>query len=148
MGLKYRPMTLFNPEWVKAVKGAPESAMAATIVIYDPNISSDVYDAETDTWETNVRTVVYTGKARIQPLRSENTKDQPGNATSVQAVLISVPISAVDTEFRVGYQADVLTAPLNPSLLLNQFVLTGPVDSSNPIERTFMFTVNQETING
>lgn len=147
MGLNYRPTTLFNPEWVKALRGAPESAMNATVYIYDPNVSEDIYDAETDTW-TTVQLPVYTGKARVQPLRGDNQKDQPGNATTVRAVLVSIPISEAGTNFRVGHQLNVLSAALGPALEKYQFVMTGIVDSANEIERTLMFVVNQETISG
>lgn len=147
MGLKYRPTTIFNPAWVAALRGTPESAMAATVLIYDPNSSGRVYNPDTDTW-TDVQTPVWTGKARVQPLRSANNKDQPGNETTVQTTLVSIPVDAVTEDFRPGLQMDVLTAPLNPALLTYQFVLQEIMDSSNPLERTLMFTVDQETVNG
>lgn len=145
MGLNYRPVTLFNPKWVAAVKGAPESAMAATVYIFDPHSSMDVYNADTDVW-TKVPTSVYSGRGRVQPLRSANDKDQPGNDTTIQSVLVSLPIAATSgLNFRPGLQMNVLAAELNPSLLTYQFVLHEIIDSSNPIERTLMFQVNQET---
>lgn len=147
MGLNYRPMTLFNPAWVEALRGAPESAMSATVLIYDPKTSQRIYDPETDTW-TDVQQTIWSGPARVQPLRSANNKDQPGNETTVQTVLVSIPVDAVIEPFRPGLQLDVLTAPLNPSLTTYQFVLQEIIDSSNPLERTLMFTVDQETANG
>lgn len=147
MGLNYRPVTLFNPAWVEALRGAPESGMASTVLIYDPNVSESIYDPDTDTWN-DVQEPIWTGPARVQPLRSANNKDQPGNETTVQTVLVSIPISTNTENFRAGLQLDVLTAPLNPSLLTYQFVLQEIVDSSNPLERTLMFTVDQETVNG
>lgn len=147
MGLNYRPTTLFNPAWVARLKGAPESAMAATVYIYDPNSSTEVYDADTDTW-TETPTSVYSGRGRVQPLRSANDREQPGNETTVQTVLVSIPITTNTLDFRPGLQMEVLTAPLNPSLLTYKFVLQEILDSSNPLERTLMFQVNQETVNG
>ena len=147
MGLNYRPVELFNPEWVKALKGAPESAMSATVMIYAPNTSTEVYDPDTDTW-TSVPTIIYSGPARVQPLRSANSKDQPGNETTVQTVLVSLPVITSDINFRPGQRMDVLAAPLNVSLLTYQFVLHEITDSSNPLERTLMFTLDQETANG
>lgn len=145
MGLKTNARTLFSPAWQEALRGAPESAMDATVLIYDPNVQNDVYDADTDTW-TRVPSNIYSGKARVQPLRSANDIAQPGNETTVQTVLISIPISTNSLAFRPGLRAEVLSAPLNPSLLAYQFVLSDITDSSNPIERTLLFTVNQETV--
>jgi hypothetical protein len=146
MGLNSNARTLFSPAWQEALRGAPESAMDATVLIYSTNSSTEVYDADTDTW-TRVPTNVYSGKARVQPLRNANDIAQPGNETTLQSVLVSLPISANVSNFRPGLRLDVLTAPLNPSLLTYQFVLTDIVDSSNPIERTLMFSVDQETAN-
>lgn len=145
MGLNYKPVTLFNPAWVEALRGAPESAMAATVVIFDPHESSRVYDAETDEW-IEFQTVVYTGKARLQPIRNAGKWDSSGNDTSVQGVLVSIPIAESATNFRPGQQLNVLTAPLAPALLTYQFVLSDIVDSSNEIERTLAFTINQESV--
>lgn len=144
MGLKSNPRALFSQAWVDSIKGAPESAMVATVLITDPHSSTRVYDPETDTWN-DVSTIVYTGKARVQPLRSAVQKASPGNETTVQTVLVSLPISEKSTNYRPGLVLEVLTAPLGPALLGYQFVLNDVVDSSNEIERTLMFQVNQET---
>lgn len=144
MGLNSNPRALFSPAWVKSLKGAPESAMVASILITNPHSSTRVYDPDTDTWN-DVSTIVYTGKARVQPLRSAAEKAALGNETSVQTVLVSIPISTNELDFRPGLILEVLVADLNPSLLGYQFVLTEIMDSSNPVERTLMFQVNQET---
>lgn len=148
MGLRSNPRELFSQAWVDNLKGVPESAMSATILLYNPNVSGDVYDPETDTWIT-VPQNLYSGKARVQPLRSANRTQQGGNETTVQTTLVSIPIDeALALDIRPGYQVDVITAPLNPSLLGYQLVVSEIMDSSNPIERTFMCTVDQETHNG
>lgn len=136
---------LFSQAWVNSLKGAPESAMVAEVLITNPNSSTRVYDPDTDTWN-DVSTIVYTGKARVQPLRSAAEKAALGNETTVQTVLVSLPISTNELDFRPGRMLEVLVADLNPSLLGYQFVLTEIMDSSNPFERTLMFQVNQETV--
>lgn len=152
MGLKRNERTLFSPAWQEALRGAPESAMDATVLIFDTNTTGDVYNPDTDTW-TRVVTTVYgpgvgdvTGKARVQPLRGTNTIEQSGNETGVQTVLVSLPIATKAIDFRPDMRLNVLTSRLNPSLVHYQFVLTDIVDSSNPIERTLMFSVDQETV--
>jgi hypothetical protein len=145
MGLKTNARTLFSPAWQEALRGAPESAMDATVLIFANN-ANEVYDPDTDTW-TNVVTTLYSGKARVQPMRNVNNVNQIGNATTVQAVLVSIPVNTETLNLRPGHRLNVLTSRLNPSLLTFQFVLTDIMDSSNPIERTLMFTVDQETTN-
>jgi hypothetical protein len=145
MGLNTNARTLFSPAWQEALRGAPESAMVATVLIF-ANSTNEVYDPDTDTW-TNVVTPLYSGKARVQPMRNANNINQIGNATTVQAILVSVPVSAETLNLRPGHRLNVLTSPLNPALLTYQFVLSDITDSSNPIERTLMFTVDQETAN-
>lgn len=148
MGLRSNSRELFSQDWVDALKGVPNRGMKATILLYNPKISQSVYDPETDEW-VDVTQTLYEGKARVQPLRSANRTQQGGNETTVQSTLISIPIDdALALDIRPGYQVDVLTAPLNPSLLGYQLVVSEIMDSSNPIERTFMCTVDQETQNG
>lgn len=145
MGIRSNPRGLFSQAWVDNLKSVPELGMKATILLYNPNVSQSVYDPETDTW-VDVTQTLYTGKARVQPLRSANRTGQGGNETTVQTVLLSIPIDeARDIDIRPELQVEVLTSPLNPSLLGYQFVVTEIMDSSNPLERTFMCTVNQET---
>lgn len=144
MGLRHNPRALFSQPWVDSLKGAPESAMVSEVIITNPHSSTRVYDPDTDEWN-DVSTLVYTGKARVQPLRSAAEKATLGNETTVQTVLVSIPISTNSIDFRPGLILEVLVADLNPSLLGYQFVLNDIVDSSNPFERTLMFQVNQET---
>jgi hypothetical protein len=145
VGLKSNSSQLFTQAWVDSLKGAPESAMVAEVLITNPNSSTRVYDPDTDEWN-DVSTIVYTGKARVQPLRSAAEKAALGNETTVQTVLVSVPIATRTVNFRPGMMLEVLTAALNPSLETYQFVLVEIVDSSNPFERTLMFQLNQETV--
>lgn len=148
MGLRALSRGLFDQAWADNLKGVPELGMKATIRLYDPNVSQVVYNPVTDTW-TDVETTLYSGKARVQPLRSAAAKAQGGNDTSVQTVLMSIPIAAsLALDIRPAYQVEVLTATLNPSLVGYEYVVTEIVDSSNPLERTFLCTVNQETVNG
>lgn len=134
---------VFTQEWVDALKGVPESAMPASVQIWRKD-GEPQYDETTNTY-TQAKTIWYEGKARVQPIRNASDKVQPGDSTTVQNVLISVPIGAVkDADFRPQNQARVTVSPLNPALCKYQYVLQEIMDSSNPIERTLMFVVNQE----
>lgn len=134
--------TLFTPEWVQAVRSAPESGMAATGRVY--RAKRGPYDPA-----TNDYTLIYdydiTTKMRVQPLRSATPRIIPNNTTDVQTVLFSVPVDALlGVDLRTGDQARVLSAPLNPVLANYTYVVFEIMDSSNPVERTFLCRMDQE----
>lgn len=139
-----RTNTLFTQRWVDRLKGVPESAMVASVVFYDPDTSQAVYNPATGTY-TSTPTTLWTGQARVQPIRSAATRENNANDTTVQSVLISVPIDAGLTfDLRPKHRGRVLTSPLNPLLTKFVYVVQEVLDSSNPIERTFVFSVDQE----
>lgn len=143
VGLKSLSRDLFSPAWVEALRGAPESAMDAVVRVYDPNTANAILDKTTNTYSNNF-TVVYDGIARLQPLRSVTQQNNAGNPTTVQTVLFSIPIAYKTLQLRPGLQATVLSSELNPSLVNYQYVISEIIDSSNPIEKTFLCTVDQE----
>lgn len=136
---------LFTTQWRDALKGVPELAMAAQIQFYLPD-PTPTYNPTTGQYDTTP-TVVWSGMARVQPLRSANSTTNNANDTTVQTVLVSIPILAgLDFDLRPKHRAKVLSAPLNPLLTKFLYVTQEVTDSSNPIERTFIFTVDQETV--
>lgn len=143
VGLKSHSRDLFSQTWVDALRGAPESAMVAAVRIYDPNTNNAILDKATNTY-INAFTIWYDGIGRVQPLRSANLQNNAGNPTTVQTVLFSIPIANKALDLRPGLQATVLSSPLNPTLTKYQYVISEILDSSNPIEKTFLCTANQE----
>jgi len=140
MVLKSRP--LFSLEWQARYARQTERAMVAAIAIYEVE---KTYDAATDTW-TEETTTWYTGKARVQPISSSFRADVPGNDTSVQKTLFSIPVAEIALELRPALLVAVTASPLNTSLLAYSFVLIEVLDSSNPIEKTLYCTSNLETV--
>lgn len=143
MGLKTLQRGIFSPAFVEALRGAPEAAMDAVVRVFDPDTVNAVLDPETNTY-TNTFTPLYTGIARVQPLRGANEQTNAGNPTTVQTVLFSIPIEYKDLDLRPGLQATVMSSELNPVLTKYQYVIKEIIDSSNPIEKTFLCSVNQE----
>lgn len=131
------PRPLFSAKWVAGLAPVAEAAMVATIEAFTVIPGSEVYDPDEDEWVED-RTVHYTGKARIQPLRS--SRDQA--ATHTQRVRFQVPVNRYAPE--PDHQVKVTVSPLNPALLTAQFVVVENTDSSNPFETTFECTSNIE----
>lgn len=137
------PGPLFTPEWVAAVKPTPEAGMTATGEFV--RLGRKVYDPATNTYTYPDRMVLYTGRMRVQPLRTATPRIIPNDTTSVQTVLISAPIDAFDgLDIQVSDRVFVTASPLNPQLVVLQYIIKEFMDSSNPVERTFLCEVNQE----
>lgn len=142
---------LFTTEWQSRYAAIVERSMVATIKVYIPGPAT--YDPDTDTWSAS-ETVLYgvgtpigsDGRARVQPLRTARRADVPGDDTSVQTFLFSIPVRYNNIDFRPGHQVRVTASPLNTLLLKYEFVVSEVPDSSNPIERTFYCTMNQEVV--
>lgn len=140
MALRGHQIDIFTPEWVNALKGSPESAMAAEIQVYSRG--EVVYNAELNEYTTE-ETVHYSGKARVQPIRMEVQTYQVGNPTSIQNIRVQIPIDA-NFDVKMGMLVRVTAAPLNEVLTRYSFNVSKVADSSNPFERTFQCTIDQE----
>lgn len=133
---------VFTPEWVAALRGAPENGMAATGRVYRARRGD--YDPTTNTYPLTYDYNITT-KMRVQPLRSATPRIVPNNTTDVQTVLFSVPIDTlVGVDLRTGDQVRVTDAPLNPVLANYTYVVFEIMDSSNPVERTFLCRMDEE----
>lgn len=134
---------LFSPEWQAGLKGVPEQAMVAIVEIINPNTSGGIYDPVTNKWLADPE-ILYSGKARVQPLRSASRASVPGASTTTQTILISLPVETLSIPLEVSYVVRVTNGGLNPDLLRYQYRIKELMDSSNPIERTLQCEVDQE----
>lgn len=88
-------------------------------------------------------------KARVQPLRSAVPHERSINDTRTQTVLVSIPIDIGKTlDLRPKHRGVVVQCDLLPILTNYLFVVAEVLDSSNPIERTYQFTVDIEVVRG
>lgn len=121
--------------------------MPAFVQIYNPDVSEREFDYATGTWAEEVVDELYSGKARVQPIRGTSSVNQNANDTTVQSVLISIPIDiGKNLDLRTYHRARVIDCELNPTIEKYVYVMQEVVDSSNPLERTFVFRVNQEMV--
>ena len=136
-----RDHTLFSELWQQGLRAVPESGMAAKIAVYVREV----------TYVNNAPTVVKTyvygntsgAKARVQPLGTATKAEEVGDTTFVQRVLFSIPLGGnTGTLNPESMFVDVIESELNPELVGPVFVLREVVDSSNPIERTFIGEVD------
>lgn len=137
MGISRSDLTnVVSDAWVESLRPSAESLMVATGTIFDPN-STDT------TWVDGVGQVttpatVGTGKMRIQPLRSSTAPD----GKRLQAIQVSIPLNFLSVPARVGLGLTVTDSPFNTDLETYVYTCIEVADSSNPVERTLIFSVN------
>lgn len=155
MALNTRPTV--DPRWYYHNSGIEKSLRLATVEIYNPDSSSSVYDATTNTW-TGDTTLLWVGKARIQPRSSTARIGVAGNlVTSIDpgaSQIVEVHIGlrenqlagseGVMPDIRPGHRLLVTESPLDEQLKNFEFVVRGVINSSNPWHRALLCEVNQE----
>lgn len=143
MALNAAKKPLFSDEWAEGLRFSVESGMIASVHLFEPG-GEGVWDPSINDWTEPTPVTLYEGKARVQPIRAAADKSVPGNATTVQTVLLSVPREATALDIRPGQQVRVTSAAMNPQLTEFLFVVHEVLDSSNPLEKTLYCKVNQE----
>lgn len=139
MGLLKPEPELFTAEWVEENRAIPESGMNCTVVVSRPG-DPGKWDPATGEYTDATNVVLFTTKARVQPLRSAVPKEVPGNDTVTQTVLVSYPV-AQTTLVNLQDIVKVTESPLNSDLLRYTLRVKEPVDSGNILERTIQCEV-------
>ena len=140
-----RNRPIFSDKWVDRLKGAPESAMIATVSIYYPDdVTATLVGKK---YETVINYTKQDVKARVQPVRAPVQKFISTGGTDIQNVRISMPIDE-RVEMRPQMRVVVTSSPLNPKLTGFVYIAKEVMDSSNPLEWTIECEVDTEVVNG
>jgi hypothetical protein len=146
-----------DPRWTFHNSAIEKSLRLASVEIYNPESSSSVYDPETNTWSGET-TLLWVGKARIQPRSSSARIGEAGNiiraidpgASQIVEVHIGLRENqlagsdGVMPDIRPGHRMLVTNSPLDEQLLNFEFVVRSVINSSNPWHRALLCEVNQE----
>lgn len=142
-----RNTEVFSQKWQTRLAPATLNTMPCQVEFYDPELSEAVFDYSTGTWSEGEVKRLWSGMARIQPIRGTSSVNNNANDTTVQSVLVSIPIfDGRDLDLRTRDRGRVLSAPLMPVLKNYVYVAQEIIDSGNAIERTFVFRVDQERV--
>lgn len=155
MALNSRPAV--DPRWTFHNSSIEKSLRLATVEIYNPDSKSSVYNATTNTWSGGT-TLLWVGKARIQPRSSSARIGTSGNVISAidpgASQIIEVHIglrenqlagsNGVMPDLRPGHRMLVTNSPLDQQLKNFVFVVRSVINSSNPWHRALLCEVNQE----
>lgn len=149
MALNSRPA--IHPKWLTHNNNVESSFHLATIEIYDPEINDGSYNAATNTF-TSARTVLWTGKARIQAVRSSILKQNDNNPTNSQELEIHLDMRGNTLagsegempDIRPNYQIFVTSSPYDETL--ENYILTvrSSISTSNPWGKMLLCEVDLE----
>ena len=150
MALNSRPA--LDPRWVSHHRNVSSSFQVCDIEIYNEQLISRVYDATTNTWDTESNNI-WAGKARIQPTRISSDRNVPGNPTFVRQVNMQIDFGKNQVEGSEGVMADirpgnyviVTASPYDPLLSNFVYIVRTVMGSSNPWQRTITCEVDMES---
>ena len=155
MALNSRPAV--DPRWTFHNSAIEKSLRLASVEIYSPDSAAAEYDPETNTWSGET-TLLWVGKARIQPRSSSARIGEGGNiiraidpgASQIVEVHIGLRENqlagsdGVMPDIRPGHRMLVTDSPLDEQLKNFVFVVRSVINSSNPWHRALLCEVNQE----
>lgn len=131
-----RSRNLFTSGWQSGLVPGQVAAQSATVKVF----------TRTVTYVNNlpvvVETQLYSGEARVQPVRTPRRNPEVGDTREDQMVRFQLKLNSLELSADTMF-VRVLTCPLNPALVNGDvYVLREVTDSSNPVERTFEAVVD------
>lgn len=123
--------------------GMAESMSAwlnAEVEIFDANMRDLEWDPVTNAYGEDVETVIWSGKARIQPVSNVGKPYVGAQSGSIRNVLLHVPIAEVGDDVKPGMMIRVKESGNDPFLANSIFVIESAVNSSYAWVRTLFCT--------
>lgn len=142
---------IIDPRWLYHNRPVRHSLNAVEIQIFNPQISGDTYDAETNSWSGET-TILWEGRAQIKTVRSPSARAMKLNPSSIQEVEFQIDFNGNTLEdsdgempeLRPNYQIFVTSSPLDPQLETFIYNITGVVNDTLSWHRTITCEVDQE----
>lgn len=136
---------LLDPRWVFHHRGASSAFQICDVDIYNEQLGSRVYNATTNTWDTN-STIIWSGKARIQPTKVSSERTVETNATFVRQVTVQIDFAGTEiADIRPGNYLLVTASPYDDTLTKFVYLVRSIMNSSNPWQRTLVCEVDMES---
>lgn len=133
-----------DPRWLTHNREVVSALKLATVQIYNPASGSQTYDATENSW-TGSTTVLYTGKARIQPVNAVNEISDNYNPTFIKTVRVQIDAAtSTSADIRPNDRMKVTSCASNRALEGFVYIVTDVMNSSNPWERTLLCKVDTE----
>ena len=108
----------------------------AEIRIIDSNTRDQTWNMQTNTFTNSPASILYTGKARIQPIREARTPDLGVTQGGIQSIRVQVPYDATLPLIRKGLQVEVINPGEDVVLQSLWFTVRSAINSSYGWNRT------------
>lgn len=108
----------------------------AEIEIIDSNLREQTWNMATNSYGTNTETIIYSGRARVQPISSTQEPDITVGQAGIRGVRIQVPYDASIGLVRKGLQVRVTNGGEDSILESIKFVVKSAINSSYGWNRT------------
>jgi hypothetical protein len=133
-----------DPRWLTHNRGVLRALQIATVEIFNPASTEQVYNETTNTW-TGTAVNKYTGRARIQQLNSVSETAENYNPTFIKTVRVQIDAATSgQTEIRPNDRMRVTACENNVALQKFIYIVTDVLNSSNAWERTILCKVDTE----
>lgn len=120
--------------------------MNASIQIVDPNIENSSWNAWTNEYTGGTGTVLWSGPARIQHLRTELMPEVGFSQAGIRGIRVQIPLGGDAPFIRKGLQIIVTDGGNDVELEQLQFVITSAINSSYAWLRTIEAEVDVKSI--
>ncbi len=118
----------------------------AEIKIVDPNVGDEVWDPATNAYTGNAAVEIYSGVARIQPIRNASMPDLGVTQGAIESIRVQVPYDASIGLVRKGLQVQVVSGGQDATLEDLQFVVRSGINSSYGWNRTIECDVDVKSV--
>lgn len=118
----------------------------AEVQIIDPNLEDQLWNVETNSYSGNPETVLWSGKARIQPLGDGSTPNMLVTESGISAIRVQVPYDPSLPLIRKGLQVKVTDGGQDAVLETLQFVVRSAINSSYGWNRTIECDVDVRSV--
>ena len=120
----------------------------ADIEILNPGTGSQEWDPLTNEFSNNPEAVVYSGKARVQPIRTTSTPDLGITQGAIRAIRVQIPYDSEIPFIPKGFEVRVVSGGEDHIIQSLQFVVRSAVNSSYGWNRTIECDVDLKSVAG
>lgn len=116
------------------------------VQIIDPNLENLNWDPATNAYSNNPEVVLWSGKARIQPIRDARTPDLEIMQGSIQSIRVQIPYDPSLPLIRKGLQVRVTDGGEDAVLEELEFTVRSAINSSYGWNRTIECDVSVKSV--
>jgi hypothetical protein len=128
-----------HPDFAKIAKEMRKSSALwynAIIEIFDPNIRDLEWDVITNTYSNNPESVIWQGRARVQPIRRPLLGRTSFMETDIREVRFQVEYEEDMPDFKPGMRVRVLESSVEPGVMDFTYIVKSAINSSYGWNRT------------